>query len=841
MATTLNLSVPPLLSTTQQPQSTQTPTTTTTNLLQSCENLNQIKQLHAHFTKHGYNQHPSFLTKLITKYSETGSMKYAQIAFDNLRKEGYSNFTYVYNVLIKGYWLAGLFYEALLVFARMVGESVEFDGYTFPLVLSVCAKDGRFSEGVQVMGLALKWGFGDDVFVLNSLIHLYGECGEVGKARKVFDKMSERNLVSWTCLINGYVRSEKAEEAVKLFFEMTEGAGEEEGAVVPNSVTMVCVLSACAKLGDLGLAERVYGYIEKVGLKVNTVMVNAVVDMYMKCGSMGKAKRLFEECVDRNLVLYNTVLSNYVRNGMVREALEVLAEMLSHGGPRPDRVTLLSSISASTEMADVYFGKQCHAYVLRNGLENWDSISNAMIDMYMKCGSQEWACRVFDQMSNKTVVSWNSLIAGFLRNGDVEEACKTFNDMPESDLVSWNTMIGGLVQQSMFEDAIHLFRVMQNEGIKADRVTMVSVASACGYLGANDLAKWIYIYIEKYEIYLDMQLSTALVDMFARCGDPANAMKVFNKMKERDVSAWTAAIGAMAMEGNGKRAIELFYEMLREGVEPDHVVFVAVLTACSHGGLVGEGMEIFRRMKEIHGISPQIVHYGCIVDMLGRAGLLKEAVDIIKNMPMEPNDAVWGAFLAACKMHKNDEMATYAIDMISESSPDKAGIHVLLSNIYALRGKWTDVAKVRMSMKERGIKKNPGSSSIEVNGNIHEFTSGDEFHPEHHNICLMLDEMNCRVREAGHVPDLTNVFIDVDEQEKEFALNRHSEKIAMAYGLISTTQGHPIRIVKNLRMCSDCHSFAKFVSKVYDRHIVVRDNNRFHFFQGGLCSCGDYW
>ncbi|WMV47775.1 hypothetical protein MTR67_041160 [Solanum verrucosum] len=293
-----------------------------------------------------------------------------------------------------------------------------------------------------------------------------------------------------------------------------------------------------------------------------------------------------------------------------------------------------------------------------------------------------------------------------------------------------------------------------------------------------------------------MQLSTALVDMFARCGDPASAMEVFNKMKERDVSAWTAAIGAMAMEGNGKWAVELFYEMLQEGVEPDQVVFVAVLTACSHGGLVGEGMEIF---------------------------------------------TIWGAFLAACKMHKNEEIATYAVDMISESSPDKAGIHVLLSNIYALGGKWTDVAKVRMSMKERGIKKNPGSSSIEVNGNIHEFTSGDEFHPEHTHICLMLDEMNCRVREAGHVPDLTNVLLDVDEQEKDFLLNRHSEKIAMAYGLISTSQGHPIRIVKNLRMCSDCHSFAKFVSKVYHRHIVVRDNNRFHFFQGGLCSCGDYW
>ncbi|XP_060180242.1 pentatricopeptide repeat-containing protein At3g22690 [Lycium barbarum] len=837
MSTTLNLSLTPLLSTSQQPQSNQT---TTTDLIKSCKNLNQIKQLHAHFTKQGYNQEPGFLGKLIAKCSEIGtynSMEYAQIAFDSFcssNEEGYDN-TYKFNSLIKGYCLVGLFNDAMLMYLRMVLENVGPDGYTFPLVLSACAKNGSFIEGIQVKGLALKWGFGDDVFVLNSLIHFYGECGEVDKARKVFDKMSERNLVSWTCLISGYAKREKAEEAVLLFFEMIE-----EG-IMPNSVTMVCVISACAKLGDLGLAESVCGYIGKAGLKVNSVMVNALVDMYMKCGSMGKAKKIFEECVDRNLVLYNTILSNYVRLGMVREALDVLGEMLSCRGPRPDRVSLLSSISASTEMADVFLGKQCHAYVLRNGLENWDSIGNAMIDMYMKCGSQEWACRVFDQMSNKTVVSWNSLIAGFLRNGDVEAACRTFNDMPESDLVSWNTVIGGLVQHSMFEDAIHLFRVMQNEGIKADRVTMVSVASACGYLGANDLAKWIYNYIEKYEIHLDMQLSTALVDMFARCGDPASAMKVFTKMKERDVSAWTAAIGAMAMEGNGKRAVELFYEMLREGVEPDQVVFVAVLTACSHGGLVQEGMKIFKTMKEIHGISAQIVHYGCIVDMFGRAGLLKEAVDIIKNMPMKPNDAVWGAFLAACKMHKNNEMATYAVDMISESYPDKVGIHVLLSNIYALGGKWTDVAKVRMSMKERGIKKNPGSSSIEVNGNIHEFTSGDEFHPEHTHICLMLEEMKCRVREAGHVPDLTNVLMDVDEQEKEFLLNRHSEKIAMAFGLIFTSQGHPIRIVKNLRMCSDCHSFAKFVSKVYDRHIVVRDNNRFHFFQGGLCSCGDYW
>lgn len=825
----------------QQPKAKTKPVSkdaSSTASFSDCKTLNELKQLQCHLIKQGLSTNPSYAAKVISTYAQMGiseSLNYAQKTFDIFKKDNENTATlFMYNSLIRGYSFIGLGVEAVLLYVELLSFGMLPDKYTFPFVLSACTKSSAYNEGVQVHGAIIKRGFAGDLFVENSLVHFYGACGDIDDGRKVFDQMSDRNVVSWTSLICAYARRDFPKEAVDLFFDMVE-----EG-ITPNSVTMVCVISACAKLQDLDLGERVCAYIGELGMKVNSLMVNALVDMYMKCGAVGTAKQLFDECRDWNLDLCNTVMSNYVRQGMAREALSILDEMLLQG-LRPDRFTMLSAISASAQLGDLLCGKLCHAYVLRNGLEGCDYICNSMIDMYMNCGKQELACLIFDRTSNKGIVYWNSLIAGFIRNGDSESAWKLFGEMPETDLVSWNTILGALTQESMFEEAIEFFREMQSKGIKADRITMVGVASACGYLGSLDLAKWIYTYIPKNGIYCDMRLETALVDMFAKCGDPQSAMQVFNRMEKRDVSAWTAAIGAKAMEGNGEQAVELFNKMLRQGVKPDDIVFVAVLTACSHGGLVEQGWTLFRSMKEIHGISPQIVHFGCMVDLLGRAGLLDDAIVLIKSMPMEPNDVIWGSLLAACRKHQNVHMAAYAAERITELTPDKSGIRVLLSNIYASAGKWSDVARVRLHMKERGVQKVPGSSSIEVNGKVHEFTSGDESYPEMTSISLMLHEMNCRFRDAGHVPDLTNVLLDVDEQEKEHLLNHHSEKLAMAFGLISTTQRMPIRVVKNLRMCSDCHSFAKLVSKIYEREIIIRDNNRFHFCQRGVCSCNDFW
>lgn len=824
----------------EQPTTSKKSTSQSIGLLRNCKTLNEISQLHCYITKTGLSSNSSAVANLVTACTELatpGSLDYAQKVFEQYaEEEGVDDGSlFMCNSLIRGYSQVGLSQNAMLVLVQVVEEGLVPNKYTFPFVLSACTKMNGSREGLQVHGAAVKTGLDGDLCVQNSLIHFYFECGDMADGQRVFDRMPERNVVSWTSLICGYARRENPREAVSLFFDMVDSG------VMPNSVTMVCVVSACSKLQDLSLGERIYAYIDDLGLKLNTHMVNALVDMYMKCGAFGTAKQIFGGCRERNLVLYNTVMSNYVREGMARDAIDALNEMLLREGPQPDRVTLLCAISACSHLDELALGKSCHAYALRNGLEGWDNISNALIDMYMKCGETGLACRVFDWMPNRTIVSWNSLIAGYIKNGDVESARKISQEMPERDLVSWNTIIGAPVQESSFEEAIELFRTMQKEGIKPDKVTLVSIASACGYLGALGLAKWVYRYIIENEINCDMRLSTTLVDMFGRCGDTQSAMLVFEKMKERDVSAWTAAIGAMAMEGNGQRAMELFSEMITEGVKPDAVLFVGLLTALSHGGMVEEGWSIFKSMQETYGISPMTVHYGCMVDMLGRAGLLEQALDFIKSMQSEPNDVIWSSLLAACQKHKNPEMASYAAKRVNKLNLSKTGIPVLLSNIYASEGKWSDVAKVRLHMKEMGIQKMPGSSSVEINGKIHEFTSGDESHPGVKHITGMLDEINCRLRDAGHVPDLKTVLLDVDEQEKEFLLSRHSEKLAIAYGLISTGRRMPIRVVKNLRICSDCHAFAKLVTAVYDREIIIRDNNRFHFFRQGLCSCGDYW
>ncbi|KAK3042195.1 hypothetical protein RJ639_001315 [Escallonia herrerae] len=360
--------------------------TTTTHLpktgsLKSCKNVQELKQLHAQLTKNRPTQSPQTLTNLIVsacaEIATPESLEYARKAFNlNNYDETVSNTLYMLNCLIRGYSHAGLVDEAIRILLEMVTEGVAPDNFTFPFVLSACAKGVAYVEGIQIHGFIVKMGLGEDVFIENSLIHFYCECGEVGKGRKVFDEMPERNIVSWTSLICGYGRRDLPKEAVGLFFEMVEAG------IRPNPVTMVCVISACAKLQNLELAERVCGYIGESGLKVNTVLANALVDMYMKCGANDSAKRLFDECVDRNLVLYNTILSNYARQGLAREAFSIMNEMLRQGPP-PDRVTLLSAISASAELGDLLLGKQCHGYVLRNGFEGWDSISNVLIDMYM--------------------------------------------------------------------------------------------------------------------------------------------------------------------------------------------------------------------------------------------------------------------------------------------------------------------------------------------------------------------------------------------------------------------------------------------------------------------------
>ncbi|PKA49371.1 Pentatricopeptide repeat-containing protein [Apostasia shenzhenica] len=816
-------------------------TKTLINILKLSKNIEEIKRIHGQMTRISLPEFPSFSSNLVSAYSRAAtaeSLHYAIRAFQLLDEEQ-KRILFLWNSVIRGLSSAGFLDEAIDFFVQMICDGLLPDRFSFPPLLAACTKALAVHEGTQLHGILFKIGsYGDlkdDIFTQNSLIHFYADQGDLNSAQKLFDNMPVRNVVSWTSLIDGYARGDDPSKALSLFDDMVE-----ENVVAPNSVTIACVVSACGKLQDLESGERLFSYAVDSGIEFSISLANTFVDMYMKCGAIEIGERLFLESIDRNVVLWNTMLSNYARRGMAEKAIALFNEMLVEG-QRPDRVTIVAAASATAQLGEAMAGRRFHGYILRNSLDCWHDVSNSIIDMYMKSGEPDKALLIFNQMADKSVVSWNTLIAGFIRNADLSSAWRYFEAMPCRDIVSWNTMIGGLVQESLFEDAILLFREMQSSGTQPDRVTMVSIASGCSYLGALDLAKWTYTYIRKKKVHTDMKLNTALVDMFARCGDTRSSMKVFDEMPSRDVSAWSAAIGAMAVEGDGRRALQLFSDMVRGGVKPDSVVFVGVLTACSHGGLVEEGRKLFQSMAEDYGFAPQVVHYGCMVDLLGRAGLLGEARALIESMPMEPNDVVWGALLAASCVHGDLEQGEFAVKKVIELAPDRSGMYVLMSNMYASAGRWKDVAEMRLSLKDKGVKKLPGSTLIEIDGGIHEFTSGDDSHPQMKLIEEMLKEMGVDLSLNGYIPSFDDVLLDVDDKEKEYFLSRHSEKMAVAFGLINMSKGVPIRVVKNLRICRDCHSFVKVVSAIYGREITVRDNNRFHHFVQGRCSCMDYW
>nr|KYP66114.1 Pentatricopeptide repeat-containing protein At1g08070 family [Cajanus cajan] len=533
--------------------------------------------------------------------------------------------------------------------------------------------------------------------------------------------------------------------------------------------------------------------------------------MYSEVGSLESARLLFDKIENKDAVSWSTMIRSYDRSGLVDEALNLLRDMHVMGA-KPSEIAMISITHVFAQLADLKLGKAMHAYVTRNG--NGFTLSlvlaTAFIDMYGKCGDARSARSVFGSFKRKDLMMWSAMISAYAQNNCIDEAYDTF---------------------------VH----MTGCGIRPNEITMVSLLMLCAKAGSLEMGKWIHSYIDKQGIKADMILITSLVDMYAKCGDIDAAHRLFDAALDRDVSMWNAMISGFAMHGHGESALELLEEMEALGVTPNDITFIGALHACSHSGMLKEGKRLFHKMVHEFGFAPKVEHYGCMVDLLGRAGLLDEAKELIVNMPMRPNMAVLGSLLAACKVHKNIKLGEWTAKQFLSLEPHKCGYNVLMSNIYASEKRWDDVAYIRRGMKDEGIAKEPGVSSFEVNGSFHEFIMGDREHPDAKKIYEMIDEMREKLEDAGYTPDVSSVLLNIDNEEKETALNYHSEKLAMAYGLISTAPGVPIRIVKNLRICDDCHNATKLLSKIYGREIIVRDRNRFHQFKEGSCSCSDYW
>ncbi|KAL5198107.1 hypothetical protein ABZP36_001619 [Zizania latifolia] len=489
-----------------------------------------------------------------------------------------------------------------------------------------------------------------------------------------------------------------------------------------------------------------------------------------------------------------------------------------------------------------FLGSHVHALAVKAGAGDDLYVRNALVHFYAVCGDVGAMRRVFDEPPRvRDVVSWNAVLAGYVRASMVTAAREMFDEIPVRDEVSWSTLVGGYVKEGELEVALGVFREMVEQGLRPNEAAVVTALSAAAQLGLLDHGRFVHGVVQSTGLSVSVNVGAALVDMYAKCGCVAFAREVFDGMKRKDVFAWNAMICGLAAHGLGMDAVGLFQLFVTEGLCPTNVTFVGVLNACSRSGLVAEGRRYFKLMVEKYSIQPEMEHYGCMVDLLGRAGLVHEAIELIQGMHITPDPVLWGTILSSCKTHGLLDLGVTVGCKLIESEPAHDGHYVLLANIYAKAKKWDEVRKVRKLMSSRGTSKSAGWSLMEAQGNVHKFLVGDTDHKDSVQIYEILDMINKRLAEAGYVPDVSSVLHDIGDEEKVHAIKVHSERLAIAYGFMVVEAGSPIRIVKNLRVCGDCHEFSKMVTVIFDREIIVRDGSRFHHMKHGKCSCLDYW
>ncbi|XP_051119603.1 pentatricopeptide repeat-containing protein At4g21065-like [Andrographis paniculata] len=590
----------------------------------------------------------------------------------------------------------------------------------------------------------------------------------------------------------------------------TAGAGAD--------LACLAVLRHCTCFSKL---TQIHATILKFGLHNNGVILTKFTAVSSDLGAIDYAcSFLFSPNSDlhcHDTFLFNTVIKAYADTPhLKRTGVCYYRKMLRHGGggADPNNYTYPFVFKACAGIGDLKLGQSVHASAMKLGFHFHAHVANSMIHTYCSC------------------------------EGGIGYARKVFDEMPELNVVSWSTMIGGYVKSSMSSDAIKLFRSFQIHGERPDEATMAMVLSACADLGALELGRWVEAYMVRENLPMESEIVyNAMIDMFAKCGDVDKALKLFRKMPpgKRTVVAWTCAISGMALHGRGLEAVSLFEEMKGAGVVPDDVVFIGLLSACSHSGLVKEGWRYFDSMVTEHGIEPRVEHYGCMVDMLSRAGFVEEALKFIDKMPMAPSPVIWRSLVSACRSRGQLALGERVSKNLIVQDPMEESNYVLLSSVYAKSQDWAKKTRAREAMGKKRVQKIPGSTMIELAGDIHEFVAGDKCHAEYPKIYEMADEMETKIRAAGYVASASEVMLDIDREDKEGALHRHSERLAMAFALLKTPPGSTIRLMKNLRVCDDCHSATKIISVVYRREILVRDRSRFHHFKNGLCSCKDFW
>ncbi|XP_057457733.1 pentatricopeptide repeat-containing protein At3g49170, chloroplastic [Lotus japonicus] len=777
-------------------------------LLKACirsSNFTLGKLLHRKLTESQLNLDSLLLNSLISLYSKCGDITTARSIFQTM---GSKRDLVSWCSMMSCFANNSMEHEALVTFLDMLEHGFYPNEYCFTAALRACSNSLYFSVGRVVFGSVLKTGYFDShVSVGCELIDMFVKgCGDIESAHRVFEKMQERNVVTWNLMMTRFAQMGYPEDSIDLFFRMLLSG------YTPDRFTLTSALTACAELELLSVGKQLHSWVIRSGLALDLCVGCSLVDMYAKCavdGSLVDSRRVFNSMPEHNVVSWTALIAGYVRgSGQEQEAMRLFCDMLQ-GNVAPNGFTFSSVLKACANLPDFGFGEQLHSQTIKLGLSAVNCVANSLINMYARSGRLECARKCFDLLFEKSLVS-----------------CETIVDVIVRDLNS---------DETLNHETEH------TTGIGACSFTYACLLSGAACIGTIGKGEQIHALVVKSGFETNLSINNALISMYSKCGNKEAALQVFNDMGDRNVITWTSIISGFAKHGYATKALELFYEMLETGVKPNDVTYIAVLSACSHVGLIDEGWKHFNSMRHCHGVVPRMEHYACMVDVLGRSGLLSEAIEFINSMPLDADAMVWRSLLGSCRVHGNTELGEHAAKMILEREPHDPATYILLSNLYATEERWDDVAAIRKTMKQKKIIKEAGYSWIEVENQVHKFHVGDTSHPQAQKIYDELDELASKIKKLGYVPNTDFVLHDVEDEQKEQYLFQHSEKIAVAFALISIPNPKPIRIFKNLRVCGDCHTAIKYISKVTGRVIVVRDANRFHHIKDGTCSCNDYW
>lgn len=757
------------------------------------------QQLHALIFKWGFSSELYVCNSLVSLYSRCGRLASAELIFGEMQQRDKVS----YNTLISGFSMQGSIDKSLELFEKMQTDSLKPDCVTVASLLGSCALMGDLHKGMQLHSYAIKAGMCVDIIIEGSLLDLYVKCSDVKTAHKFFLATQTDNVVLWNVMLVAYGQLGNLQESFNIYSQL------QNKGLTPNQYTYPSILRTCTSAGALDLGEQVHTQAIKTGFQPNVYVCSVLIDMYAKHGELETAMKIFRRLNEDDIVSWTAMIAGYAQHDMFAEALKLFEEMQDRG-ILTDNIGLASVISACAGIQALNQGRQIHSQSIVSGYSSDTSVGNALVCLYARCGCIQEAHLAFEKMYSRDNVSWNGLISGFAQSGKNEEALKVFTQMIQA-------------------------------GVEANMFTYGSAISAAANLAHVKLGKQIHGRIIKTGLHSETEVCNVLVTLYAKCGSLNDARSVFIEVPQKNEISWNAMITGYCQHGYGRQAIELFENMKMLKLKPNHITYVGVLTACSHVRLVEEGLSYFRSMGEQHGLVPKQEHYACVVDILGRAGELFRAKEFVQSMPIEPDAMIWRTFLSACTVHRNREIGEVAAKRLLELEPNDSATYVLMSNMYAVTGKWDHRDRTRRLMRDRGVKKEPGRSWIEVKNSVHAFFVGDRLHPLADEIYKYLDELTKRVAAIGYVPDQSSLWNELELRQKDPTAQIHSEKLAVAFGLLSLPDIIPLHVMKNLRVCNDCHNWIKFISKVVARTIIVRDAYRFHHFQDGDCSCNDYW